>query len=64
MKIIEETIENDVVDVVENKSTPKQKKTSKWITALKLFNKDKPRYLIPKKGSVEYDTVRKIMDDM
>jgi len=62
---MQETIENDVDDLDEkNQSTPKQKKTSKWIIALKLFNKDKPRYLIPKKGTVDYDTVRKIMDDM
>ena len=30
-----------------------------WITAIKEFNQDK-KYLVPKKGSVEYDAIRLI----
>jgi hypothetical protein len=34
-----------------------------WIEALKIFNKDRDKWLIPKKGTTEYDQVRKIMSD-
>jgi len=43
---------------------PKPKKTSKWLSALKEYNKDKERYIIPKKGTGEYDEVRKMMENM
>ena len=33
-----------------------------WLVALKEYNKNKNKWCIPKKGSKEYDEVRKIMD--
>lgn len=51
-------------DVSVRPATPKPKKASKWITALKEYNKDKDRYTIPKKGTDEYDQVRKMMEGM
>jgi hypothetical protein len=33
----------------------------KWIDALRIFNKDKGAWCIPRKGSDDYQTVRKIM---
>ena len=34
-----------------------------WIEALKIFNQDRDKWLIPKKGTIEYDQVRKIMNE-
>ncbi|ARF12319.1 hypothetical protein Klosneuvirus_4_134 [Klosneuvirus KNV1] len=34
---------------------------NKWITALKRFNKGKSTYTVPKKGSADYNAVKKIM---
>jgi hypothetical protein len=38
-------------------------KMSNWINALKIYNKDK-NYVIPRKGTTEYDEVKKIMDSL
>jgi len=35
-----------------------------WVVALKEFNKNKSIWCIPKKGTKEYNEVRKIMDNM
>ena len=40
------------------------KKPSKWLAALKEYNKDTGKYSIPKKGSEEYDQVRALMEKM
>ena len=54
--------------VVETKNEPqvvevaKPKKSSKWITALKEYNSDKSSYIIPKRGTSEYDSVIKLMN--
>ena len=37
---------------------------NKWILALKKWNSGKDKYCIPKKGTPQYDEVRKIMDEM
>jgi hypothetical protein len=37
---------------------------SKWIVALKEYNKGKSGYTVPKKGTKEYDEVRKIMSKL
>lgn len=42
----------------------KPKRQSKWINALKEYNKEKSSYLIPKKGTEEYENVRKLMESM
>ena len=34
---------------------------SKWINALKEWNKSNPKWLVPKKGTPEYEEVIKIM---
>ena len=51
---------------IERPATPtaKPKRQSKWINALKEYNKDRGSYLIPKKGTEEYDSVRKMMESM
>ena len=36
--------------------------SSPWIMALKIWNKDRDTWSIPRKGSEEYDEVREIMD--
>jgi hypothetical protein len=35
-----------------------------WISALKKYNEDKPKYIVPKKGTPEYSEVKKIMNDL
>lgn len=35
---------------------------NKWIEALKKYNEKKGNWCVPKKGTKEYDEVRKIMD--
>lgn len=41
---------------------PKVKKVkSVWVDALKIYNKDK-KFCVPKKGTPEYDEVKKIME--
>ena len=35
-----------------------------WIRALKKYNENKPKYTVPKKGTVEYAKVKKIMEKM
>ena len=35
-----------------------------WIKALKIFNKEKGIWQVPKKGSKEYNEVKKIMNSM
>ena len=37
---------------------------NKWITALKTWNSGREKWCVPKKGTPEYDEVRKIMDEM
>lgn len=39
------------------------KKTSSWMTALKQFNEGK-QWSVPKKGSPEYDAVKKIQNSL
>jgi hypothetical protein len=39
------------------------KKNNPWIDALKEYNKNKGQWCLPKKGSKEYDEVKKIMDN-
>ena len=56
----------DLIDAIDNPQVYqsslaiKPKKVSSWTESMKEFNKDKSNYLIPKKGSVEYEAVRKI----
>ena len=40
---------------------PRKRTTSSWQNALKEFNQGKPMFLIPRKGSQEYDRVTQIM---
>lgn len=43
---------------------PVEKKTrapSKWVSALKKYNEGRSGYIIPKKGTPEYDDVRALM---
>jgi len=40
---------------------PKKKVKSLWVDALKIYNKDK-KFIVPKKDSVEYNEVKKIME--
>jgi len=35
-----------------------------WIIALKKWNEGKDKFCIPKKGTKEYDEVKKIMSEM
>jgi len=49
---------------VKRKSTPKPRKQSKWMTALKEYNKTTAKYTIPKKGTSEYDEVQRLMESM
>lgn len=35
---------------------------NKWITSLKEWNKDKPNWCVPKKGSKDYDEIKKMMN--
>lgn len=35
-----------------------------WIEALKKWNQGRERYCVPRKGTPEYQEVRKIMDEM
>ena len=37
---------------------------NKWIEALKLYNKDNKNWCVVKKGTKEYDKVKKMMDNM
>lgn len=37
---------------------------NKWIEALKLYNKDNKNWCVVKKGTAEYDKVKKMMDNM
>ncbi len=39
----------------------KARAPSKWINALKKYNEGKSGYIIPKKGSEEYEAVRALM---
>jgi hypothetical protein len=39
----------------------KRRRMKTWIEALKIFNRGKPRFVIPRKGSADYAQVRKIM---
>jgi hypothetical protein len=56
-----ETPDIDPSTSIPETSTPvKEKKTSKWIEALKIYNKD-GKYRIPLRGSVAYDEVRELM---
>jgi hypothetical protein len=52
------------VEVKERKATPKPRKQSKWMTALKEYNKTTSKYTIPKKGTSEYDAVQKLMESL
>ena len=36
--------------------------SSPWIMALKIWNKDRAGWSIPRKGTDEYDEVREVMD--
>lgn len=63
-KPVVETVEVKNADVSVRPATPKPKKTSKWMSALKEFNKGKDKYTIPKKGTDEYEAVRKMMESM
>jgi len=38
------------------------KRNNPWIDALKVWNKDKPSWCLPRKGSAEYDEVKRIME--
>lgn len=51
-------------EVKERKATPKPRKQSKWMTALKEYNKTTSKYTIPKKGTSEYDAVQKLMESL
>ena len=35
-----------------------------WIQALKKYNEGKKKYTVPKKGTAEYNKVKKIMEKM
>ncbi len=51
-------------EVVETAPAPVEKKArapSKWVSALKKYNEGKAGYIIPKKGTAEYDAVRALM---
>ena len=37
---------------------------NKWIEALKLYNKDNKNWCVVKKGTKEYEKVKKMMDNM
>jgi len=37
---------------------------NKWITALKKWNEGNEKWCVPRKGTPEYNEVRKIMDEM
>jgi len=37
---------------------------NKWITALKKWNEKNEKWCVPRKGTPEYEEVRKIMDEM
>lgn len=37
---------------------------NKWITALKKWNEKNEKWCVPRKGTPEYNEVRKIMDEM
>ena len=37
---------------------------NKWIEALKIYNKDNKNWCVVKKGTAEYDKVKKLMDNM
>lgn len=45
-------------------SLKKTRPPSKWIIALKEYNKDKDVYHIPKKGTIEYNLVKAIMEKL
>ena len=57
-------IASEVKEVKERKATPKPRKQSKWMTALKEYNKTTSKYTIPKKGTSEYDIVQKLMEGL
>jgi len=62
---VEEPVKNVRVNKEKiERPTVKIKKTSKWLTALKEYNKDRGSYLIPRKGTDEYESVRKMMENM
>ena len=44
----------------EVKQVKKPRKASMWLIALKQYNSKQPSYSIPKKGTKEYDEVKKI----
>jgi hypothetical protein len=46
--------------VASSEPKPKKKVKSLWVDALKIYNKDK-KFIVPKKGSDEYNEVKKIM---
>ena len=62
--VVEEVKEVKEVKEAKRKGTPKPRKQSKWMTALKEFNKNNDKYCIPKKGTSEYDAVIKLMESM
>jgi hypothetical protein len=35
--------------------------SNKWILALKKFNVGKPKWVVPKKGTKDYEAVKKLM---
>jgi len=52
-----------VISTTETKKSPVKKETPKlmrWIDALKIFNQDKERWCIPRKGTPEYAEIQKI----
>ena len=49
-----------VKKVASSEPKPKKKVKSLWVDALKIYNKDK-KFIVPKKGSDEYNEVKKIM---
>jgi hypothetical protein len=53
-----------VVEPVKRKGTPKPRKQSRWMTALKEYNKNTEKYTIPRKGTSEYDAVQKLMEGL
>lgn len=65
VRVKKPAVESEVqAEVSVRPATPKPKKTSKWLSALKEYNKGKERYIIPKKGTGEYDEVRKMMESL
>ena len=36
--------------------------TNSWIMALEEFNKENAKYTVPKKGTAEYEAVKKLMN--